>query len=377
MDNNESTSQEFLSQNVVLLCPTISAWKGFYQLPSEKTRTFVSEEAIDSGEITTPRAKLLTDTYPVDRRGVAWKKRFQKVDAGLTRLKDQYSVRFPINGVRVVPKNKVAQFLHLLYGETVGGLARQRDSLLESAAYSERAQLDDVNERFERVKHLPPSTPLFDPSRETQSLAYELWQTATEFCDNLDDVWKQIADHSNVWAQVNERIPRDRKSMMSKFSLDVVRIELASDTATLGSTEDLLAQSDVVRDTCRRRVSEAIEEMISEPRNMLADALANLHELISRDGKVSEKSFGPVRNAIAKIRLFDCVADDALLEKMTELENRLDGTVAKTLTSTTAASNGFSSAIDAFRNEVLTAEARVAASARFDGRSPRALSMAS
>lgn len=371
-ENQVDTNTEFLNANVVLLAPTISSWKGLYKLPTDKTKTFVSDSEVNSNEITSPQAKLLTERYPLDSTGTPWKRRFQRIESELERVKSKYSVRFPLNGVRVVPKPKVGDFLHILYGETVGSLKRKIDRLSEDT-WSNRDELDQLNERYEAVAHLPPETPVFDPSRDTQSLAYTLWQTSTEFCDDLENVWAQVAAGSNVWEQVKDKVPKTKNAMLSKFSLDVVPIELATNTANTGTTADLLANSEVVRETCRRRVAEAIDEMIAEPREQLAATLANLSELIARDGRVDARSFQPVRDAIAKIRLFECVADADLLSQLDQLEDRLNITTPKTLTSATAASSGFTSAINAFRSEVEAATSRAAEMSRFGGRAPRAV----
>jgi len=358
----DSTTQ-FLDDNVVLLCPTFSYWRGQYQLSLDGIKTTVGEIEVDFAQVTAPRAKLLTDAYPLDKEGTPWKKRFNQIESALTKLKQRYSVPFPINGVRIIPKAKVTSFLDAIYGNTVASLKYRFENTPDSDPF-----YVSTKDAYERVKHLPDMTPLPDNSKEEQSLAYQLWTTAQDFVANLDDVWDQLSKKSVVWESVKSRVPRSGADMLSRFRIDVVPIELATRTITAGSTADLLKHKDVVQETCRRRVADAIEAMVSEPRQQLGEALANLSDLIARDGKLTSRSFQPVREAIAKIRLFDCVADEDLMLQIDAMEKRLNVTTPKLLNTANAASSGFSAAINSLYTEIDSADAKANALNKAMGR---------
>lgn len=355
--------QEALERSVLLLCPHIGWWKGRYQLPGKSTETVSDGRAVDSNDVTTPSAKLMTDTYPVDSTGTAWKKRFQKIESRLTALKEQFSLPFPIQGVRIVPKARGQELMNELYGLTIGGLRKRIQKADRNGYYR---VVDDLQSQLavalrKEGENAPANTPIFDNSRptESQSIAYVLHQSALEFCNNWDDIRRQIADKNEVFQLVQSKVPTSSGMMRTKFFLDVVPVELASDIGNAHRIgEDELAEhNDIVREACRRRVDEAIETMIEGPRQQLADALSNLQELINRDGRVTPKSFKPVKDAIAKIRMFDFVANEKLLQQMQLLETKLDITQPNSLDSVTAASGGFNAALAGFMAEVQDAQA--------------------
>jgi hypothetical protein len=355
--------QDALEQNVLLLAPSIGWWKGTYQLPRTKTDIKVDDKAVSNNDVTTPRAKLIGDTYPHDADGRLWKKRFQKLDSRLEAVKGRYSVKFPIAGVRVVPKSKGAELMYELFGDTIGTLEHRSEQCRGQGRHSEADVIDNrVAERVNAVqtKHggvVSKSTPVFDPNRTVQSIAYDLDMVAEEFCDHLPHVLAEIARENDVYAQVASRVPQSAGLMRSKFHLDVVPIELAGTTKTNKLTAtDLEDHNEIVRDACQRQVEAAVEEMIAGPRQQLAEALANLKGLIDRNGRVRSTSFAPVRQAIEKIRMFEFCANDDLLESMRLLEHRLNITTPKNLDATTSANSGFTAAIEGFMSEVQDAD---------------------
>ena len=371
--------QEALEERVLLLCPTMGWWKGMYQLPKAGTEvTLADGEAVDKDDITTPRAKLMTDTYPLDRLGNPWKKRFQKLESRMTALKEKYSVPFPIQGVRIVPKTRGQTLMNEMYGLTLGRLRQRERRYTEEGRSIAAANCRDQIEEALRIEgaDASPNTPVYDQekSADEQSIAYELHVAAKEFCANWDDIREQIRRKNNVFSQVEAKVPTNGNVMLGRFHIDVVPVELAGGlTNTHRVTDaDLEEHNEVVREACRRRVEEAIETMIEGPRQQLAKALASLNELIAHDRKVTAKSFKPVHEAIAKIRAFDFVANRQLLEQMNELESRLNCTVPVSLDSVTAANNGFTAAINSFMTGVQDAQVQANDLVEF-GREARAI----
>jgi hypothetical protein len=348
-----------LNQRVLLVCPSISYWHGMYQLPRSKTVVATDGQTIDSESVTTPQAKLMTDTYPVDRAGYPWKKRFNKINSRLSAIKEKYSLPFPITGVRIVPKARSRNMLHDMIGLTLGTCRTRRDRARERGDEDEADKYADMVFETLRIHgtDAPADVPVFDPDRSVQSVAYDLHVAAHEFCEDLADVLRQIETKSQVFDQVQSKIPKNPGVMRKKFALNITPVELAGGGRSETLTEDdLLAHSDAVRATCQRQVEAAITEMIQGPRQQLAKALADLKERVNNNSKIKSNSFNAVREAISKIRMFDFVANSELLTQIGQLEQRLDNTNTAKLDATTAASSGFAAALDKFIDEVEDAE---------------------
>lgn len=317
--------REAMEERVILLAPSFGWYRGQYQLPRSKTTVELDGHTIDEGSVTTPCSKLMTDKFPVDREGNSWKKRLQKIEGRQKALIDKYSVPFPIRGVRIVPKTAAADFFR---------------------------ELDDIKR--------------------------DLQEAADEFAADLTDIIQQMRDNTDpeVFRVIEHKIPKIRALMRSKFYMDVVPVEIAGGRGGTNvlTDSDLRQHHDLVREACQRKVEEALEVMIEQPREQLAEALAGLKEVINRNGRVSTKSFRPVYEAIRKIRSFSFVANDDLLREINGLERRMNHTVANTLDSVTAANNGFTAALDALLTEVEDAERQAADLERF-GRESRSIQL--
>lgn len=306
--------RQALEERVLLLAPSFGYWAGRYMLPKGKTDIKVSGASIDNDDVTTPQSKLMTDTVPVDSEGRAWKKRFRELATRQQRLIDRYSVPFPIRGVRIVPRTVGLQF-----------------------------------------------------GRELREIRDELEQATNEFVNDLAGILRQIQSHTRpeVWNAVVHKIPRDPDKMREKFYVDSVQIELAGGRSRETGVEELEDEVNMAREATRRKIDEAIESMIAGPRQELAEALAGLQDVISRDGRVSTKSFNPVHDAIRKIRAFDFAADANLMSQIEALETRMGNIVPSTLDAVTSASTGFSKALRSVLDEVADAERTSAAIEEF------------
>lgn len=371
--------QDTLRDTVLLLRPAIGRWTGLYKLPRDVETLNTGHENIDvqKGDVTTPQARLLTAAYPLDSNGVPWHRHFQRVEQRLTRIKEQYSVPYPIPGVRIVPKARGMHMLHELFGTTVGWLRQQlRDA---EARYDEprKAQLEERLASAEPAfgQELDDATPVRDPDAETQSIAYELHQLANTFCRDWPTIRNEIAQASPVFSLVASKVPVSGALMRQKFYLDIVPVEVA-DVGDQAVTADTLREhASAVRETCRRQVEAAIAAMVQGPREQLAAALTGLQAVVARHGRVTAKSFSPVRDAIAKIRLFECVADDEILRTIARLEQQLDDTAPRDLNQEEQIRQSFSTAIDQLQQEVEDAERMAAAMNAFGQRQQRRIDL--
>jgi len=369
-DNDVEIQQEALQQRVLLLSPTISWWRGMYQIPKDKIDVTSEGATVSEESVTTPRAKLITDRYPLDTNGAPWKRRFQKLESRLGALKERFSVPFPIQGVRIVPKARAGEMMDHLYGLTLGSLRRRESQARSDGNTMDAQEYQRMIDEALRVNgyDAPSDTPVYDATKgpDEQSIAYDLHMAAKEFAQSWASVRSQIADNNPMFHLVAEKVPPNSSWIRAKFALDVVPVELAGGGRGQEVTSnDLAEHADVVRETCRRRVAAAIDEMVQGPRQQLADALAALSELVQRDGRVTTKSFRPVREAINKIRMFDMVADDELMEQINQLELRLDSTNPRSLDSVTAANNGFTAAVASFMSQVQDEQSQATARTQF------------
>lgn len=317
--------RQALEARVILLAPSFGWYRGQYQLPRGKTDIKIDGDDVSFDNITTPCSKLMTDKYPVDANGAPWKKRLQQIESRQKALIEKYSVPFPIRGVRIVPKASAQEFFR---------------------------ELDDV--------------------------IRDLRDAADEFVRDLPDIIEQMRRNTNetVYKAVERKIPRQRDQMRAKFYIDVVPVEIAGreSDATVVTRNDLATHQAMVQDACQRKVEEAIEAMIEQPRQQLADALEGLKDVIDRNGRVSTKSFRPVEEAMRKLRSFSFVANDALLAQLDALERRMNNTVPNTLDQQTAASNGFSAALNSVLAEVADADKQASDLVRF-GRESRGITL--
>lgn len=359
--------RQLLEQRVILVAPTLGAWQALYQLPRD-TDVQIDGKRLDTKNVTTPRVKMLTDTYPVDEDGMAWKKRIQQLDSRKSALVESMTVPYPLNGVRILPKSRGAEFFRLLFGETLGGLKRKIDKLRAEAAEATTDMLRDMKtrqadlrqERYDAELAADPdmvsTDAIFDPTREEQSIHYELRKLANEFVAQYDtgdnSIRKQIERNNEAYAVVAHKLPNTPQLLRSKFYLSCVPVEISSGSATTVTNQEIDEHADVVRAAVHQHVQSAIEVMISGPREELASALVNVRQLVERDGRVTTRTFNAVRTAIAKVRAFDFVANDELMSQINNLDQLIQTTVPSTLTSVSAANSGFTAALNSYIQEV-------------------------
>lgn len=319
------TSQRYqtLTDRFLLISPTLGWWRAQYKLRDSVVT--VGGQVVRSDAVTKGQYKLLEATD----RTKAWRKRFQDLDTERGTLVENNSTPLPaLHGVRIIPRTAAREFFDLLVGPVQPGT----------------------------------TIPIEDPNRSEQSIAYRLKLAGDEFIANyyeiLNDIRENVEDF--VWRRVVDRIPTAEK-IHEKFHLSITPIEIAGggDNPLHRTTRTELDTMDrFIQESRERLVHQAIEALVAGPRQTLADRLKDLQELIARDGRVTVKSFRPVREAIEKLRMFSCVANDDLLDQIRRFEQRMDITTPGTLDNVTATNSGFNSAIEAVYEEAVSAVAR-------------------
>jgi hypothetical protein len=352
-----------LEQRVLFLSPTVGRWEGRYKIPPALIDMRIDGTKVDTAKkgtgVTTPYTVMLNDDWPMNARtGKSWKKVFADALKFRDNILAKLSIPFQQVGTRIIPMTKAREFFHQMIGLTLGHLRHQLRDLEDHREGNSPAAVE-LRSRIRRALRQEPtahdSTPLFDESRAVQSFAYQWKSLADEFVHHLDSVFAQVRDNIQpraAWDAVKERIPRTPVAMRAKFYTHILPVELAGGTDDHRVTmADLEAYDSVMRDAVNRTVELAVETVIARPRQELAEKLAALRELIDRDGKVTAKSFRPIQEAFTKLRLFQFAANPRLLEQIQGLENRMRITEPASLDSNTAASNGFTAALDSVIGE--------------------------
>lgn len=360
--STEQQREEVL-QNVMLVSPNLGVWRGNYMLPPTHVHISYGDDRLelDQDSITSPQTRLINDKYPLDSDGKPWVKRFREIKQAQVKLLNKYSVCSGITGVRIIPKSAGLEFFPQLIGPTVGELLELQ---AEAATAGDTRKVEELQRRLDAAKagssQFAAETPVYNPDRAEQSVAYQLHLLAEEFCDQMQDIYAQIQknESAEVWKAIKDRLPADRSVMRSKFYCGTIPIEFA----TGGSTErvkithkELQRYHNVVTASVRTAVDEAIENMIAQPRAELAKAISNMTDVISRDGRVTARTFGPVQRAIEKLRMFSFIGDDAMLKQIENLERMMDVQVPRELTNAVANSNGFMQAAQSVMTELESA----------------------
>lgn len=326
-DLSSRSAAASLQERVLLVAPTLGWWKGQYKLPDAEIH--LGEHVVNRKQATTPQIKLLEASGYTQ----AWKKKFNDLDNERNTIVAMFSRTFPIRGVRIIPRTAAEEFFDALIGPT-----------------DERGR------------------PAYSAARSVQSLAFRLQETTQEFIRNFDRVLQEIKfnTQADVWRYVYPRIPTAAE-LPEKFYVDVLPIELHGSAGADGVTRaDLQRYDRQIQASTMRMVEAAIEEMVCGPRDELAKAITELHNLIGRDGHVTDRSFNGVRAAIAQLRMFSFVADDDTLRTINELASRIEDVDPAALTSDTAAGeNGLLTALNHVRQELADEQTRSADIERF------------
>lgn len=301
--------------HVQIIDPDIGWWSGRFALKDADTT--VGGETVDKKHITRPQVKLLESTDQLRR----FQERFRKLSGEANSIIDYYTETFPIRGLRMVPVDKLRNMMYELIGKIEYGIPT-----------------------YDTGRYVPRT------SSDEQSVAYRFNQVADEFCQQWSELVSGMQRNIEVslWEHVRKRLPGP-DHLRGKFFLRVSRLQVnlggtseLAGTLAMQSTDDY---STYMRESLQRQIDEAVTQLVAGPRQALVDSLNDLDSLIMRDGRVTTKSFGPVRDAIDKIRMFGFIANDDLLKEIDRLERVMGTTTPSTLDSTTAVDGGFISLI--------------------------------
>lgn len=298
--------------HVQIIDPDVGWWSGRFVLTDADTT--VGGETVNKKHITKPQVKLLESSDSLRR----YHDQFRSLSSEASAIIDYYTEVFPIRGLRMVPTAKLRDLMYELVGKIEYGAP-----VYDTQRYVSRTNSD------------------------AQSVAYRFNQLADDFCTNWFSLVQDMEAgvETSIWNRVRKRIPGP-DHLRAKFFLRVSRLQI-----NLGGSADELVgalsmqsndeYSSYMRESLQRQIDEAVGQLVAGPRQALVDAINDLDNLIMRDGRVTARSFGPVRDAIDKIRMFGFIANDDLLNQIARLERVMGNTVPTSLNSDTANHNGF------------------------------------
>ena len=353
-DAHESIRRQ-LTKHVVLASPSVGnpVANGFnYQIGNRSTNRNgqqtsnvaiqIDGRSVDTAHVTMPQVKLFDCCDELKHI----RKEFRKLDNKIKCLIDGQSVA-PCAGIRAFP---VSVFPTVM------------DELLGPADKNGNA----------RPKLGSDGNPL---SMDQQSLLYQLSRYGHRLRERWPAILQLMERHiePHIWSAVRHKVPT-AASLAKRFYIHIFPVYLQVGNDVKIGRDEVEDHAAHFRSAIERRMEDTIEAMIAEPRQMLADSLTNLYELIKKDGRVTAKSFKPVHAAISKIRLFKFMANSTMIDQITKMEQKLHSMDPSALDSVTAGTNGLFAAIESLQQEVVDAEKQAADFERF-GRAGRSLAL--
>lgn len=294
-----------LLSHVQIIDPDFGWWRGNRQL--KNTKTSVGGETLDEEIVTKPQLKLMESTPQLQ----TYNKKFKALQQEHTKIIAHYTQEFPVSGLRMVPVKKIRDLLYELVG---------------------------LNEH---------GTPIYDTGRHVtrtgsieQSIAYRHAALTNEFCDDWAELRQSMANAlpASVWKVVCDRIPHNtdiRKHFYVRVTCVDMQLSPAREEAEARgvlTSNDLIEYKAYIDRTMQEQIDQAITTIVAQPRQALADALRTLNELIARDGRVTDRSFNAVREAVGRLRNFSFAANSELLQQLNGLERRIADVDVGTIT---------------------------------------------
>ena len=346
--DTEAQLEHFLDK-VFLVCPSMGWWRGMFPLPKDDVKIQIQGVELDQDRLTRNSLRLLRKDGPFNRAGQPWVSVFSSLEGERQAMFADGYIQFAVRGVYCVPKNKYHHLMARLYGK-----------------------LEPDEKGVQR--------PVYDssiPSDEPQSLAYRFNLAADEFAQDFPQIAEAIKAElkNHEWKLVEKYLPSP-KSIRSRFYIHVNLLGLSNVTLTEAAelSEYSRAVTEMTAQAARARVQQAIETMVAEPRQQLADALSHLTE-VARGGHANARSYGRVREAIEKLRTYEFLSNDDIHRRLSELETRLVETPAARLSSDADVRDQFESFAGEVVRELTDATAQEADASAFSGYNARRIDL--
>lgn len=265
-----------------------------YRIKDSKVN--VGKHTLDSKQATAPAWKLMPAEMSAE---------LDRIDNAVSRLLDQYTQRFR-TGAPGADEDSEGTL-----GAMIRGLYLVPQKHVETLLRELRGQHDAMRAC---VRH---------------------WVSDTTQFQNA--VKSKMGDDA-LYDLVKENIPT-LGTMLQSARIDVTSIPFGMSMGQLRQA----GQNSFLQEARARTgemVAQVTRQLISGPRRELADAIDGLKTLIEANGRVSTKSVAPIRRALDKLKMFDFVADQALLDQMANMETTLSGITPSEQNLETSTNNG-------------------------------------
>lgn len=242
-------------------------------------------------------------------------------------------------------------------GAALDKIENKVGNVLEQYGVKFRSRPDNsglVEEQYQlRGVYLVPALAVEELLGRLQELDGELKDVVREWANDpgrlVAAVQLKLGD--DAFEKVKNKIPSGAQ-LLAATSLEFVSLPMCADLEGIRESNN----TSLLR-LARQRTSEMLsrvsESIVAQPRQELADAVQQLQELIGRDGRVTAKSFAPIRRAIEKLGLFDFVVDAELRKQIDALSARMDAITPSEQDRATAESSGLLGILDTLRNTAL------------------------
>lgn len=203
----------------------------------------------------------------------------------------------------------------------------------------------DLEKNYLRSMHLIPDSRILACITELKDHNEQLRAIVQRLGEDMDRFRFAVEQQLNdpvAWSHAKKLLPT-ADDLLKKTGVEWVPIPIG--TQNRGVQEANRGQiGELIRERMNAFMEGIVESIVAEPRQEVFRALKDLDDLITRDGRVTERSFVPVKRALEKLRSFD-VADEELERRVSQLEDRMAVITPSQQTRLVAENNGLTTAI--------------------------------
>lgn len=337
-----ATLQETLSKHIVLIDVSIHnvivnsfMWQ-ISRKGANELEVILDGQTIPVEQTSVPAARMFECCPEL----IEWRNKFLEAARPADSLKNANSIF--VGGVRVFPLQKYPEYVAKVLGPI------SEDGTPASVC------VDGIPLPFEH-----------------QAVARQLQILGNQIADEWADVCRLMESHMApiLWDRLKDKLPTaDQVRIEYRNPVRIYPTNLGTpEGAVLSNTADILHYKQYIDRLAREECQGIVQALVEEPRKELAKALEAAHTLINRDGRITTRTFEPVRRQIEKLKQFSFIANSEMIGKMDELMQRLGTIVPSEQDRITAHSNGLMSAIESVMEEVQDADKQAADIAKFGG----------
>ncbi len=266
-----------ISAHFVCFDVVLHMWSGRSVLRDAKVSH--NEHVLDKEKITRPQARLLPDQ---------WEKRLSALRTRREQLMAQYALPHIAPGLACVMRTKTPKFL---------------------------AKLQELQQKVAQVRQA------LQDAWDVDIVQWNQQRWGSSFFDVVQD-GKVVLPGIHSQLPTKESLTRRIALSWSSFAINA-----GADLVEELTQQELHELADATRRMTQERIDAFVSGLLRAPRERLAAAVADIRSSIARGGKITERTFGRLRDAIQLVNEFQAVpgiADITLTATLTQLEQQLE-----------------------------------------------------